>query len=440
MKKLLLLVVTVLLMVMVAAAPLSAEEITPDATGSKLIALTFDDGPGKYTDQLLDAFAEKDVKATFFVVGSNAARYPDIIRRQYNEGHQIANHTWNHPQLTSLSVARIQNELYSTEDAIDNALGFDIGRLMLRPPYGAHNATVRSAANVPIIYWSVDTLDWKNRNATTVKNRIINGASDGAIILLHDIHSTTVQGTIAAIDELKNQGFTFVTVAELFSRKGITMENGVLYKSAPANGVDLGPVDPYAYDETRLHEHWGYEYICYAKDNGLMIGLSEDKFGPNYPMTRAMFATVLSRLSGESMSGYENPFTDVPAGEWYTDAISWAAAKGVVNGHGDGTFAPDDEVTREESAVMIANFLRYYGMDNSNEVLVSFSDQDKISSWAAKSVTIVVNKGIMNGVGNNVFDPQGTATRAQAATLLTKVHKLMQNTPAMLHTIAAESE
>ena len=440
MKKLLLMLVTVLLITMVAAAPLSAEEITPDATGSKLIALTFDDGPGKYTPQLLDAFAEKGVKATFFVVGPNAERYPEIIRRQYNEGHQIANHTWNHPQLTKLSVVKIQEELYSTENAIDKALGFDIGRLMLRPPYGDHNATVRSAANVPIIYWSVDTLDWKNKNATTVKNRIINGAKDGAILLLHDIHSTTVQGTIAAIDELKRQGYTFVTVAELFSRKGITMENGVLYKSAPANGVDLGPVDPYAYDETRLHEHWAYEYICYAKDNGLMVGLSEEKFGPNYPMTRAMFATVLSRLSGEFMSGYENPFTDVKTGTWYTDAISWAAAKGIVKGHGDGTFAPDDEVTREESAVMIANFLRYYDLEKGNEILVSFSDQHKISSWATESVTIVVNKGIMNGMGDGSFQPQGTATRAQAATLLTKVHKLMQNTPAMINDIAAESE
>lgn len=374
------------------------------------------------------------------MVGTCVQNYPSVVRRVYNEGHQIANHTWNHPQLTTLSASGVQNELTKTENAIDKALGFDIGRLMLRPPYGSHNASVRSAANVPIIYWSVDTEDWKYRNTNTVKNRIINGAKDGAIILLHDIHPTSVKGTIAAIDELKSRGYTFVTVEELFRRKGITMTNGTLYTSAPANGMDLGPLDPYYYDESRLHEHWAIDYINYVKDNGLMVGVSNTSFAPNYPMTRAMFATVLSRLSGESMTGYINPFTDVPNGTWYTDAIAWAADKGIVSGMGNGTFAPDENVTREQAAVMIANFLQYYHMAASNEVLVQFSDQDSISNWAMHPVTIVVNKGIMNGMGDGSFQPQGTATRAQAATILTKLHQLMQNTPSMIDDISEESE
>lgn len=225
---------------------------------SKLIALTFDDGPGKYTEQLLDAFAEEEVKATFFLVGANVKKFPEIVCRQYMEGHQIANHTWSHPRLTTLTTEKIKKELYQTEDIIDTVLGFDMGRLMLRPPYGSYDTSVQNVAEVPIVYWSVDTLDWKNRNAETVKNRIVNGAKDGAIILLHDIHKSSVEGTIDAIKELKRQGYTFVTVEELFMRKGISMEKGIVYKSAPDNHKDLGPTEPSINEETQLHEHLKY--------------------------------------------------------------------------------------------------------------------------------------------------------------------------------------
>lgn len=432
MKKLLLTLCAAVLMTAFAASPLAAEDTTPSADGSKLIALTFDDGPGKYTEELLDGLAARDAKATFFLVGTCVTNYPELVRREYNEGHQIANHTWSHPELTKLSASGVQYELTRTENAIDRALGFDIGRLMLRPPYGSHNASVRNAANVPVIYWTVDTLDWKYRNADTVKNNIVNGARDGAIILLHDIHATSVKGALAAIDELQKQGYTFVTVEELFRRKGITPQNGALYTEAPDNGVDLGPKDPYAYDETKLREHWAYDYITYTQEQGLMVGIGNGLFGPEYPMTRAMFATVLARLSGEDLRGYENPFTDVKNGEWYSDAVSWAAAKGIIKGHGNNTFAPDDYVTREEAAVMIANFLAYYKLTNNGEVVVHFHDDELISHWAKDEVTVVVNKGIMNGIGNGLFDPQGTATRAQAATILTKLHQTMIADPALM--------
>ena len=223
-----------------------------------------------------------------------------------------------------------------------------------------------------------------------------------------------------------------MTVEELFRRKGITMENGVLYTSAPNNDVDLGPIDPYAYDETKLHEHWGYSYITYVQEQGLMVGIGNGLFGPEYPMTRAMFATVLARLSEEDLSGYTNPFTDVKNGEWYSEAISWAAAKGIIQGYGNNTFAPDKYVTREEAAIMIANFLSYYDLTINGEVIVRFNDESKISPWAKEEVNIVVNKGIMNGVGNGLFDPQGTTSRAQAATILTKLHQMMISNPSLM--------
>lgn len=399
------------------------------------MAITFDDGPGKYTEELLDALKKYNAKATFFLVGTCVQNYPNIVKREVAEGHQVASHSWNHPKLTSLSAAAIGDQLNQTKNAINNACGADIGTLMLRPPYGSVNATVQNAANAPLILWSVDTLDWKYRNAETVKNNIINGATDGAIILLHDIHPTSVQGAIAAIDELTKQGYTFVTVSELFRRKGVAMTNGTKYFSAPANGVDLGPLDPYAYDETKLSEHWAYDYITYVKENGLMVGLSEDKFGPEYPMTRAMFATVISRLSGEPLTGHQNPFTDVKEGQWYTDAIAWAADNGIIHGMGDQTFCPNEYVTREQAAVIIHNFLHYCQTSGTGANAPAFSDQKKISDWAKEAVADVAGLGIMNGMGDGTFQPKGTATRAQAAVILTKVHQQIHCSPAAIRKI-----
>ena len=416
---------------MTIAAPLSAEEIQP-AGGSKLIAITFDDGPGKYTGELLDALKKYNAKATFFLVGTCVERYPELVKREVEEGHQVANHSWDHAKLTDLSQSAISAELSKTENAIDKACGKDLGTLMVRPPYGSSNSAVQNSANAPLIFWSVDTLDWKYRNAETVKNNIVNNAKDGAIILLHDIHSTSVQGAIAAMEELTGQGYTFVTVSELFRRKGITMSNGTGYHSAPANGVDLGPIDPYAYDETRLSEHWAYEYINYTKENGLMKGISDNAFGPEYPMTRAMFATVICRLSGEKTAGCKNPFSDIKEGEWYTESIAWAAEKGIVHGVGNGKFAPQEYVTREQAAVMIANFLSYCGIESHSAAAAAFSDQDQISEWAKESVAAITGAGIMNGMGDGTFRPQSTATRAQAAVILTKVHQRMRNMPSGL--------
>ena len=434
MKKLLTVLAAVLLLILV-AAPLSAEEIQP-AGGSKLVAITFDDGPGKYTKELLDTLKQYDAKATFFLVGTCVERYPDLVKREVEEGHQVANHSWDHTKLTTLSQNGISSQLSKTENTIDKACGKDLGKLMVRPPYGSSNATVQAAAGAPLIFWSVDTLDWKYRNAETVKKNIVNNAKDGAIILLHDIHPTSVQGAIAAIKELTEKGYTLVTVSELFRRKGVTMAAGTNYHSAPDNGVDLGPIDPYAYDETRLSEHWAYEYINYAKENGLMAGIGNNLFGPEYPMTRAMFATVISRLSGEETAGYENPFSDVKEGEWYTDSIAWASAKGIIHGTGNGKFEPQEYVTREQAAVMIANFLSYCHIEGNSATAPAFSDQDQISEWAKESVAAMVGLGILSGMGDVTFRPQDTATRAQAAVILTKVHKQMRCTPAALRKLA----
>ena len=219
-----------------------------------LMALTFDDGPSKATITLLDELKKRDIQATFFVVGKRLDEFSDVLVREYKEGHEIGSHTWDHLNLTQADSTTANQNLQNTEDKVYEILGTDIGPLIIRPPYGSVNDTVRGYVDVPLILWSIDTLDWKYRDADAVKQRIINQAEDGAIILLHDLYDTSVAGVIAAIDELQKEGYTFVTVSELFRRKGEVLETGVTYTNAEANGVDLGPLpepDPEAEEKAK---------------------------------------------------------------------------------------------------------------------------------------------------------------------------------------------
>ena len=167
---------------------------TAQAAGKKLIAITYDDGPGPYTGQLLDGLKARDVKATFFMLGSNAARYSSYVERAYREGHQLANHSYDHPQLTTLSESGIRSQIQRTNTLLDKACGKGTS-YMVRAPYGSVNSAVFRNAGGPLVLWSVDPLDWKYRNAETVKNNILRQSHDGAIILVHDIHATTIPGS-----------------------------------------------------------------------------------------------------------------------------------------------------------------------------------------------------------------------------------------------------
>ena len=153
------------------------------AAGEKLIAVTFDDGPSQYTSQLLDGLAARGAKVTFFMQGVNAQSNTAVIRRAWNEGHQICSHTYNHPSLTGLSAGKIRSQLDRTDSILDNAIGFDLN-YMLRPPYGNYNQTVLNVAGVPCFFWSVDTLDWKSRNSDSVYSEFMSHARDGSIVLL----------------------------------------------------------------------------------------------------------------------------------------------------------------------------------------------------------------------------------------------------------------
>ena len=186
----------------------------------KEIAITFDDGPHKTnTPQLLDTLKQRGIRATFFVVGQNAAEYPDILKRIVAEGHELANHSYTHPVLASMAQGAVHEQLEKTHQAVLNATG--VSMKLLRPPYGAFSEPQRRTANAEFGYktilWSVDPLDWKIRDAARVQNEIVSHAQAGSIILAHDIHKSTVEAMPETLNKLTEKGFKFVTVSELLA-------------------------------------------------------------------------------------------------------------------------------------------------------------------------------------------------------------------------------
>ncbi len=185
-------------------------------TGNKVIALTFDDGPGPYTAHLLDVLDQYGAKATFFLIGSKVSSQANVVRSIHARGHQLGNHSWSHPELPKLPVDQIAGEIDRTNDAIKQATG--VTPSILRPPYGAVNGVVLEQLRLrgmSSILWSVDTRDWADRNSEIVCSRAVAGARPGAIILMHDIHQTSVGAVPCILSALKQQGYSFVTVQGL---------------------------------------------------------------------------------------------------------------------------------------------------------------------------------------------------------------------------------
>jgi peptidoglycan-N-acetylglucosamine deacetylase len=184
------------------------------------IAMTFDDGPSaENTSRLLEMLKQRDIKATFFLIGQNVASNPDLVRRILAEGHEIGNHSWTHPQLSKLSDQKVTAEITKTQDAIKEASGFT--PTLLRPPYGAitprQREWIENQFGLSIILWSVDPFDWKRPGASVITQRILSQARPGAIILSHDIHKQTVDAMPATLDGLMRKGFKFVTVSQLIA-------------------------------------------------------------------------------------------------------------------------------------------------------------------------------------------------------------------------------
>lgn len=195
----------------------------------KTIALTFDDGPSSFTNRLLDCLEEHNVKATFFLVGYEIASFPDEVKRMEELGMEIGNHTAEHKDLTKLSADDISQQIETVNTQLTELIGH--GAVVLRPPYGAVNDTVAQTANLPMILWSIDTLDWESLNAESIVDVVLSEVENGSIILMHDIYSSTVDAVEMLIPKLLEDNYELVTVHELAEKFNTDLESGITYSS-----------------------------------------------------------------------------------------------------------------------------------------------------------------------------------------------------------------
>lgn len=196
-----------------------------------MIALTFDDGPGRYSRQFADLLAEYEGHGTFFVLGTNVPTFSESLKYVYEMGNEVGSHTQSHKNLNLLSESGIREEIDEAAEAIEEAIGAK--PTVIRTPYGNANSKVMQIIDGPMIKWSVDTLDWQSRNAESVKNKILQNTKDGDIILLHEIYSSTYDGLKMALPELVRQGYQLVTVSELMRYRGVESVPEHIYACYP---------------------------------------------------------------------------------------------------------------------------------------------------------------------------------------------------------------
>ena len=230
-------------------AAVQPEGPTPEPTPEhrkKAVALTFDDGPKseekdkgiKGTNALLDTLKQYDAHATFFVVGNRCEIDKDILKRELDEGHEIGNHSWNHPQLGKLPMSKVNKQLNDTTNTVKELTGYKIR--LVRPPYGSVSDQMRKKLKYPMIIWDVDSLDWKvntediseEAKEKKILKNIKESVKDGSIILMHDIHETSCNSVKIILPWLIEHDYDVLTVSELMERKGIGMKNGKVYASA----------------------------------------------------------------------------------------------------------------------------------------------------------------------------------------------------------------
>ncbi|WP_349946793.1 polysaccharide deacetylase family protein [Lacrimispora sp. BS-2] len=197
-----------------------------------MVALTFDDGPfAPVGNQIMDCLAQYGGKATFFVVGSRVSSYGAELQRMVAEGHEIGNHTYEHKNLTKLSGAQIQSQINLCNDAVQAASG--VKPALVRTPGGAKNGTVLANVHAPVIMWSIDTRDWKTRNASKTVNAVMSQVRDGDIVLMHELYSQSGAAALEIIPRLTEAGYQLVTVSEMAALRGGVAPGGVYFHFYP---------------------------------------------------------------------------------------------------------------------------------------------------------------------------------------------------------------
>ena len=265
---------------------------------------------------------------------------------------------------------------------------------------------------------------------TTTYNVNVNAATNGAVAA---DKKTASKGTTVTVTASPSKGYV-VDAVKVVDKDGkdvaVTGKDGKYVFTMPASAVTVTgsfkaeTPAPVALPFTDVKSgNWFYDAVKYAYEQGLMTGTSATTFAPNGTMNRAMIVTVLYRLEKSPAVTGASKFTDVPAGQWYSDAVAWAAANKIVNGYDETTFGPMNAVTREQMAAILFRYEQYKGLENVTleENLNRFPDQNKISAYAIPALQWAVGQKIINGNADGTLDPTGTATRAQVAQIFTNL-------------------
>lgn len=212
------------------------------------IAFTFDDGPGEYTDELLDCLEENNAHATFFMLGQNVGSWESTVQRMADIGCEIGSHSWDHPNLYDLSMDSVAKEFSDTDAALEKACGQKAS--VARAPYGNWSDDIISTVGKPFFTWSLDSMDWSYLDVNKDYDVVMNGdLTDGSIILMHDIHEPSVQAAIKMIPELVQKGYKLMTVSELAAAKGVTLQ-GANYSDFWDSSLQKGIVAGYSGNTT----------------------------------------------------------------------------------------------------------------------------------------------------------------------------------------------
>jgi len=435
--------VLALALLLTAAPPTRARAA---ADSPKLIAFTFDDGPSAQTSRLLDALEQRGVPATFFMNGRNGnngvTTHSDLIPRMIALGCEPANHTNSHAQLSKLSGEQIRSEVSAVESYLYRAAGTEYIELV-RTPYGERSSTIQQNVNRPIILWSVDPEDWRYRNADTVYNNIMNHAYDGAIVLLHDLYPTSVDGGIRAIDALRAKGYELVTVSELFRRRGIELQNGQVYTGASNKGVTLPAYGAPEIATAPDPASGGMLVTLSTQESGLTLHYTTDGSVPTVtsPVYDGPFA--IGQDATVRAVGYDRFLTRTPAAEqavtvrtaplkiesWQDGmlTLSCSTPGATIRYTTDGSdpLAGGTVYTAPFAPAAVTKAVASVGDGLESEVLeivktesgALFCDIPASANYLP-AVSDVVALGFMNGVGSYRFAPEGTTTRAALVTVL----------------------
>ncbi|MEG0876645.1 MAG: polysaccharide deacetylase family protein [Oscillospiraceae bacterium] len=390
------------------------------ANNTKLLALTFDDGPAKTTTPLLlDGLAERNVHVTFFLVGSYIEYYPKLPARAFEEGHQLANHSYSHPWYTKIGVEQTKKELRQTNELLAGITGQS--DFYARVPYGDFSKATKNAVAAPIIQWSVDPANGRmSAPEDKMTENLINNARDGSIIILHDTNEKNVRVALSSIDALLDEGYEFVTLEELFRLRGVVPQNGQVYYSVP------GGEQASQFSEDDLADHWAAEEIKFARDKGILIGDGESLFPDSY-LSRGMAASILWRMAGRpaafvptnSKASTHSGFEDVPDKAWFSEAVTWAHNMGYVSGISKKIFAPEENITKEQLYALLSRFAEAkLSAAQKVDTPAEYRDDVHISPWARDAVSRFRNAGFKSKNDPQIFRPKDFATRAEAAEMI----------------------